>query len=90
MGALAQWMAERMALPKAALGAVPQVTLTGAEQVLIENHQGILSYSEDAVEVGCGRLRLRVTGTALLLRAVSREALVISGNIGAVEVDGGK
>lgn len=69
-------------------GGLPRLTLTGGTQVLVEHQKELLSYSDEMIELGCGRLRLRIRGQDLLLRAMDREELLISGKIFGVEVDG--
>ena len=85
-----QWekLAGRLDLPGELLGDVPRLTLTGGAQVLIENRRELLSYSDETVEIGCGRLRLRILGKDLCLRSMDREELLITGRIFGVEVDG--
>ena len=88
---MAEWkekLTARLALPGELLDGVPRLTLTGGGQVLVENHGELLSYSDELVEVGCGRLRLRIRGEGLLLRAMDREELLVTGRIFCVEVDG--
>ena len=83
-----EMLAGRLELPGELLGDVPRLTLTGNGQALVENHRELLSYTEEAVEVGCGRLRLRIRGEGLQLRAMDREELLVTGRIFGVEVDG--
>ena len=87
-----EWLSEALTsslgLPGEILENVPRLTLTGREQVLIENHKELLSYSAELVEIGCGRVHLRIRGERLLLRAMDREELLITGKIFAVEVEG--
>ena len=82
-------LADRLSLPEDVLPGVPRVTLTGAQQVLVENPGELLNYSDHTVELGCGRYRLRISGDHLLLRAMSRESLMVAGSVWGVEVDGG-
>ena len=78
----------RMELPGELLDEIPRLTLTGGTRVLVENQTELLSYSDEMIELGCGRLRLRIRGEGLLLRAMDREELLVTGRIFCVEVDG--
>lgn len=81
---MARWMealAEKLDLPAEALAGVFRVTVTGKERILIENHRGVLAYTDTEVEVGGGTARLRIRGERLLLRAMNREMLLITGVI---------
>ena len=78
----------KLELPGELAEGVPRLTMTGDREVLVENRSELLSYSAETVEIGCGRTRLRIIGERLMLRAMDREELLISGKIFGVEVDG--
>lgn len=81
-------LTERLELPAELLDDIPRLTLTGGSRVLVENHHEMLAYTDELIEVGCGRLRLRIRGEKLLLRAMDRNELLVTGKIYGVEVDG--
>ena len=78
-------MADALALPPEATGALAKVTLYGRRQAVVEHHTGLLGYTTDSVEVGLSHDRLRILGSALTLRAMDAETLLITGRISAVE-----
>lgn len=78
-------VAERFDLPAECAG-VLKATLMGGGRVLIENRKALLEYTTEMVEVTGGGVRLRVMGAALTLRAMDRDALLISGDITALEL----
>lgn len=78
-------VAERFDLPAEAAG-ILKATLIGGGRVLIENRRALLEYTEERVEVAGGGVRLRVLGDGLSLRAMDRDALLISGDITALEL----
>ena len=78
--------ADRFDLPADAVAGMPRITITGRSRVLIENHKGLLEYGEETIEVAGGRLRIRIRGTDLQLRAMDREDLIITGRILTVEL----
>ena len=88
MAKLSETLADRLELPGELLPGVPRLTLTGSGSVMVENHRELLSCTEDPVVIGCGKLRLRILGTELLLRSMDREELLITGKIIGVEVEG--
>ena len=79
---------ERLGLPEELLDGASRLTLIGGNQVRIENYQCLLSYTAETLEVGSGRLRLRIRGEGLRICSMNREELLIEGTILAVEVDG--
>ncbi len=80
-------LAERFDLPAETAAGAPKITVTGASRVIIENHRGLLEYSDTLIEVGAGRFHVRVRGEGLLLRAMDSEILIISGTIFGVDLE---
>ena len=87
MGEFLERLARRLDLPAEALAGAPKVTLTGRDRVLVENHRGLLDYTESEVDVACGAYRVRVRGAELLLRAMDGEMLLVTGVISGVDVE---
>ena len=88
MGGFLEKLSARSALPEQLFQGTARLTLTGGEQVLIENRKCLLSFAPDAVEVGCGKLRLRIRGSGLQICGMDAEELLIRGRILSVEVEG--
>ncbi len=86
-GSVAEELAERFDLPQEAVAGVPKVTISGRRRVLVENHKGLLGYGRELIDVNGGRVLLRIRGEELELRAMDREALIVTGNIFSVEFE---
>ena len=80
-------IAERFDLPAEALAGIPKLTLTGTSRAHVENHKGLLGYSAECIVVSGGRVRLRLVGANLELRAMDMGDLVVTGDIHAVELE---
>ena len=78
--------AHRFDLPVDAAAGLPRITLTGAQRVTVENHRGLLSWSETYAEISGGRVRVYITGADLYLRVMKKDAVVITGDIHSVEL----
>lgn len=87
MATFLERLAERLDLPAEAVAGVPRVTVTGRERVLVENHKGLLSYTDTEVEVNGRAVRVRIRGDGLLLRAMDREMLLVTGTIFGIDVE---
>ncbi|MBR3860723.1 MAG: sporulation protein [Oscillospiraceae bacterium] len=87
MTGLLEKLSERLDLPAEALAGAPRVTLTGSDRVLVENHRGLLNYTETELEIACGHGHVRVRGADLLLRAMDERMLLITGRVTGVDVD---
>ena len=78
-------LAERLELPEELLPGAGRLTVSAGRRVVIEGARGILEYSADCVTVSFGRQKLRLRGDALLLRAMSGRALLVTGRIRTAE-----
>ena len=78
--------AHRFDLPADAAAGLPRITLSGGRRVTVENHRGLLGWSETYAEISGGRVRVCITGTDLYLRVMKKDAVVITGEIHRVEL----
>ena len=74
--------------PKEVTSNVPLITLTGHEQLHIEQHQGLVGYQQEEVlfRTACGVLR--VTGGGLHFQAYSSMEALLAGRIESVILEG--
>ena len=77
--------ADAFDLPGEVLLDLPRITVTGGGRVMVENHQGLMDYSDQLIVVAGGRVTLKIIGDGLELRAMTAEALLITGNVFSVE-----
>lgn len=66
-------------------GKRPRVEILGIEQVLVENHRGILEYDDGVIRVRCAGCEVRIIGSNLQLVTLSAEELAVRGTIASVE-----
>lgn len=78
-------VAELFDLPEDVIAGLPHLEMAGNRQLFVERHRGILSYSEELIDINTGIGILRVRGKKLTLLAMTSEELRIVGNIDAVE-----
>lgn len=62
------------------------VEIAGTGRVLIENHSGILGYSRNSITVKVRYGCVQVCGCALEIRQISRDQLLICGQIEGVSL----
>ena len=74
-----------------ASGRCPRATAIGSHSLLVENHTGILSFTDTCIRLDSHAGAMCVSGRNLSLCGVRRGALIIRGDIGRVELpcDGG-
>ena len=76
---------DRFELPGEVLADLPRVTITGGSRLLLENHKGIMDYGAELILVAGGKVTVKILGQALEMRAMTTEALLITGDIFQVE-----
>lgn len=79
-------IADRFYLPAQAAGLL-RLTLEGGRRALVEEHLGIIEYTPERIEIRGRGSALRINGEELEVRAMDREALLITGRIVSVEID---
>ena len=62
----------------------PEIT---AQVSASEDHRGLAGYTGQRIDVNVGRGRLVIHGEALRLKAMDREALLVTGRILSVEFE---
>ena len=77
-------LAERLELPTEALGSL-LVTAVGRRRVLIENHRGVIQYSDVCLLVRAGEGAFAVYGDGIRIRLLGRHKLAIEGDIRSME-----
>ena len=72
------------------LSKLPLVEIVGRSRILIENHQGISTYSPDEIQVLVPKGSVLIKGSDLHLLQMCKAQLVICGDVAGVQLLGGK
>lgn len=72
-------------LPAEAFAGSAKISVTAGKHALIDNHKGVLAFSDSQVLVSCARGRLAISGSSLRLDTMSASQLLVSGKIQRVE-----
>ena len=81
---LLSWLAGD--LPGEILPGQSLVELTGDRQIFIENHRGVTAYNREHIGIRLSFGELHICGQCLELARMTREHLVITGNIRSLEI----
>lgn len=73
--------------PKEVTGTVPLITLTGAEEVRVEQHRGLLSYQLDKVVFRTAAGLLTISGSTLRFSRYSAMEATLTGHISGIEME---
>ena len=61
------------------------ISLTGREEIMIENFKGILEYGDDRIRINTKCGVIRITGKNLVLGQITSECLNIKGVLSSIE-----
>ncbi|MCT4621200.1 MAG: sporulation protein YqfC [Marinisporobacter sp.] len=78
-------VSELLELPKDIMLDLPRITLLGDLQLYIENHKGIIEYSETRIRVNTKSGVIRITGKDLSIKTIVTEEIIIGGQIKNIE-----
>jgi len=79
-------MADFLELPPELLLNLPKLTLIGGRQLAVENHHGIIEYTEERIRISTHPGEIIIKGQNLTIKGLYREELFIEGEISALEL----
>lgn len=77
---------ELLELPKEIVLNVPKITLVGKSDLMLENYKSIIEYDSSRIRVNTGVGIIRIMGSRLLIKEITSEDLIISGEICGIEI----
>lgn len=78
---------EILELPKEVISNSPKITMTGFNEVLIENFKGILEYEDFFVRIGTYIGNVNINGFNLKLNQMNEEDILVTGKIESVSFE---
>lgn len=78
---------ELLEIPKEVYSNVPNIILTGFEEMIIENNKGILEYEDYFVRVDTFIGIININGINLKLEKMTEDNLKISGKIEKIDIE---
>ncbi len=81
VGRVKKAFAERMDLPQDILLELPRITMVGQIHIYIENHRGILTFSETELRLALKQGYLLVKGNHFVLKTILVEEILLEGEI---------
>lgn len=82
----AQSLKNAVDLPDEPSPGEPLIEISGQESVLIEHHRGVVNYTNDCIGVRVKYGTIQINGRNLALTKMTKEQLIISGEIDSVEL----
>jgi sporulation protein YqfC len=65
---------------------LPRITMLGNLQLNIENHKGIMEYTDHRIKIMVSRGYLEIEGKNLVLRNVQIDEILINGEINQIKI----
>lgn len=79
--------ADAWGVPKDVIMNIPRLTISGDKEIYIENHKGILEYTDTEIRISTAMGIVRVCGKNLMIDRIRLEDIVISGSFTKVEYE---
>lgn len=84
---LRERVADAMDIPKEVLLDTVLISCIGNRELTLENYKSILEYSDTCIRVKANPKPVKITGTRLELRNITRDLLYIVGHINRIELE---
>ncbi|MBY0096329.1 sporulation protein YqfC [Mesobacillus maritimus] len=78
------WMSQTMDLPPDVMMDLPRITMVGQIHIYIENHRGLLAFSDREVRLLLEQGQLLVKGKAFVIKTILPEEILLEGKIDQV------
>ena len=78
-------VADVWGVPKDVIMNIPRLTISGDKEIYIENHKGVLVYTDGEIRVSTAMGVVRIRGKNLVIRRIRLEDMLISGAFAGVE-----
>lgn len=79
-----KWMTQKMDLPQDVMMDLPRITMIGQVHIYIENHRGLLAFSDGELRLLIKQGQLLVKGKAFVIKTILPEEILLEGKIDQV------
>ncbi len=79
--------AKAWGVPADAVINLPRLVISGDREIYIENHRGILGYTDTEIRISSAAGILRICGRGLVISRIQPENIFISGRFKSVEYE---
>ncbi|AKM19729.1 sporulation protein YqfC [Geobacillus sp. FSL K6-0789] len=79
-----RWMAEKLELPADIVMDLPRITMVGHIHIYIENHRGLLAFSDKELRLLLRNGQLLVRGEQFVIKTILPEEILLEGKISQV------
>ncbi|GBF10143.1 sporulation protein YqfC [Tepidibacillus infernus] len=79
-----QLTANQLELPKDVIFDLPRITMIGSYQIYIENHRGVIQFTDQFLHLRLSKGELRLVGKQLVIRTILPEEVLVEGIINEI------
>jgi sporulation protein YqfC len=76
-----QWMTKTMDLPEDVMMDLPRITMIGQIHIYIENHRGLLTFTDNEVRLLLKQGQLLIRGQSFVIKMILPEEILLEGKI---------
>lgn len=74
-------LSEALELPKEITLDISKLIVIGTDNIIIENHKGIIDYCESKISINTGSGILVISGKGLIIKSIVQEEIIVKGKI---------
>lgn len=78
------WMTDKMDLPQDVMMDLPRITMIGQIHIYVENHKGLLAFSDKELRLLLKQGQLLIKGKAFVIKTILPEEILLEGKIDQV------
>ncbi len=78
------WVTKKMDLPHDVMMDLPRITMVGQIHIYIENHRGLLTFTDKEIRLLLKQGQLLVKGKAFVIKTILPEEILLEGKIDQV------
>ncbi|MFS0861605.1 sporulation protein YqfC [Fredinandcohnia sp. 179-A 10B2 NHS] len=79
------WITNKMELPADVMMDLPRITMIGQLHIYIENHRGLLTFSDTEVRLLLKQGQLLIKGKSFVIKTILPEEIMLEGTIEHVQ-----
>lgn len=80
-----RWMTQKMDLPQDVMMDLPRITMVGQLHIYIENHSGVLRFTDEELRLLLKQGQLLIKGEQFVIKTILPEELLLEGKITEVK-----
>jgi sporulation protein YqfC len=81
---ITNWMTKTLELPADVVMDLPRITMIGQLHIYIENHQGVLRFTDQELRLRLKQGQLLIKGKDFVLKTILPEEILLEGTIDSV------